>query len=82
MARVLVSAVIVVASSMLMGCALQLPKTNQVTFDYSDYAYYDRGYAVSPSVAQAAESTTVEAAQADANVAEGRVDAPTTGATH
>jgi hypothetical protein len=62
-----------VAATMLLGCSVHLPKTSQVAFDYSDYTYYDRGYAPSPSSAEGGYTVREDAA-VDSSVAAGRVD--------
>jgi len=57
------------AASMLTGCSVHLPATQRASFDYSDYAYYDRSHAPSPS------SSLPDLASVDKAVVQGRLDA-------
>lgn len=52
--------VTVVAAMTLMGCAVHLPATQQASYDYSDYLYYDQGHAPSPGVSANLNAVTPE----------------------
>lgn len=66
---VMMAVVAAAAASMLTGCAVQIGPTTQVAYDYSDYDYYDRSHAESPSAARM-DSAAIERA-----VLQGRMDA-------
>ena len=52
--------VTVVTATMLMGCAVHLPSTQQAALDYSDYLYYDQGHAPSPTSSANLNAATPE----------------------